>query len=62
MCNLGQALNAPLYRYHLDVPPEWEDMGLDKADHGEKAYVDLPNTCKGYCMPESVRQPSNDTP
>lgn len=24
--------------YHLDVPPEWEDMGLDKADHGEKAY------------------------
>jgi len=24
--------------YHIDVPPEYEEIGLDRAEHGEKAY------------------------
>ena len=27
---------------HLDVPPEYEEVGLDKSDHGERAYVGTP--------------------
>lgn len=24
--------------YHIDVPAEFEEIGLDRAEHGEKAY------------------------